>query len=143
MKARRARVYAAAADLQYNGVPAVVEPRNLVNAWMTPAGHAAMSQAEAQRPLQGCIPDLLTTEEPGEGGGAPVRRLYDLKVINHCPSRYGPNQTDRCGPVEKRAAAIPTEYVNKLRNKDRAYHNPENHSSCITAAAAYTSSSCL
>jgi hypothetical protein len=116
-------VYAAAADLQYNGVPAVVEPRNLVNAWMTPAGHAAMSQAEAQRPLQGCIPDLLTTEEPGEGGGAPVRRLYDLKVINHCPSRYGPNQTDRCGPVEKRAAAIPTEYVNKLRNKDRAYHN--------------------
>ena len=84
--------YSSCAYRQYNGVPAVVEPRNLVNAWMTPAGHAAMSQAEAQRPLQGCIPDLLTTEEPGEGGGAPVRRLYDLKVINHCPSRYGPNQ---------------------------------------------------
>ena len=78
-------VYVAAADLQYNGIPTVVEPRNLVNSWMTPGGHARMSRAEAQRPLQGCIPDLLTTEVPGD-----KLRNKDQAYHNTAPGAQGP-----------------------------------------------------
>ena len=32
----------------------------MANNWMTPAAFVNMSNAEGARPLQGCIPDLLT-----------------------------------------------------------------------------------
>ena len=68
--------------------------------------------------------DLLTREPP-PGSGAPQEQLYDLKVINQCKTRYPPNQTERCGPVNKREAQIPTEYIIRLRSKDRAYHHTQ------------------
>ena len=56
-------------DLNYNGIPTRTEPRDMVNAWMTPAGRTAMQAAEGARPLQGCVPDLLTRQPP-PGRGA-------------------------------------------------------------------------
>ena len=112
-------------DLNYNGIPAIAEPRNMVNSWMTPAAFDDMNRREGNRPLQGCIPDILTTE-PRPGGGAPIQRLYDFKAINQCKTRYKPTQTERCEPVNKRAAEIPDEYIKKLREKDRRYHNTAN-----------------
>ena len=113
-----------AKDLNYCGIEARVEPRGMVNSWMTPAAFINMNNAEGARPLQGCIPDLLTREPP-PGGGASQEQLYDLKVINQCKTRYPPNQTAWCGPVSKREAQIPTEYVNRLRSKDQAYHHTQ------------------
>ena len=113
-----------AKDLSYCGIETRVEPRGMVNSWMTPAAFVNMNNAEGARPLQGCIPDLHTREPP-PGGGAPQEQLYDLKVINQCKTRYPPNQTARCGPVSKREAQIPTEYINRLRSKDQAYHHTQ------------------
>ena len=112
-------------DLNYNGIPAIAEPHNMVNSWMTPAAFDDMNRCEGNRPLQGCIPDILTTE-PRPGGGAPIQRLYDFKAINQCKTRYKPTQTERCEPVNKRAAEIPDEYIKKLREKDRRYLNTAN-----------------
>ena len=39
---------------------------------------------------------------------------------------YKPTQTEWCEPVNKRAAEIPDEYIKKLREKDRRYHNTAN-----------------
>ena len=83
-----------AKDLSYCGIETRVEPRGMVNSWMTPAAFVNMNNAEGARPLQGCIPDLHTREPP-PGGGAPQEQLYDLKVINQCKTRYPPNQTAR------------------------------------------------
>ena len=58
--------------------------------------------------------------------GAPIQRLYDFKAINQCKLQYKPTQTERCEPVNKRAAEIPDEYIKKLREKDRRYHNTAN-----------------
>ena len=58
-----------AKDLSYCGIEARVEPRDMVNNWMTPAAFDDMNRREGNRPLQGCIPDILTTE-PRPGGGA-------------------------------------------------------------------------
>ena len=113
-----------ARDLNYNGIPTRTEPRDMANAWMTLAGRTAMQAAEGARPLQGCVPDLLTRQPP-PGGGALQDKLWDLKVINHCKTRYPPNQTERCGPVKKREAEIPNEYVNRLRSKDQKYHHTQ------------------
>ena len=63
-----------AKDLSYCGIEARVEPRDMVNNWMTPAAFVNMSNAEGTRPLQGCIPDLLTRQPP-LGGGAPQEAL--------------------------------------------------------------------
>merc|ERR1712185_421928 len=49
-----------------------------------------------------------------------------IKAINQCKTRYKPTQTERCEPVNKRAAEIPDEYIKKLREKDRRYHNTAN-----------------
>ena len=113
-----------AKDLSYCGIEARVEPRDMVNNWMTPAAFVNMSNAEGTRPLQGCIPDLLTRQPP-LGGGAPQEALYDLKIINRCKTRYRPNQNERCGPVKQREAEIPTEYVNRPRSKDQRYHHTQ------------------
>ena len=43
-------------DLIYNGIPAIAEPCNMVNRWMTPAAFGDMNRREGNRPLQGCIP---------------------------------------------------------------------------------------
>ena len=83
-----------AKDLSYCGIETRVEPRGMVNSWMTPAAFVNMNNAEGVRPLQGCIPDLHTREPP-PGGGAPQEQLYDLKVISQCKTRYPPNQTAR------------------------------------------------
>ena len=57
-------------DLNYNGIPAIAELCNMVNSWMTPVAFDNMNCREGNRLLQGCIPDILTTE-PQPGGGVP------------------------------------------------------------------------
>ena len=37
-------------DLNYNGIPAIAEPRNMVNSWMTPAAFDDMNRREGNRP---------------------------------------------------------------------------------------------
>ena len=58
-------------DLNYNGIPAIAEPRNMVNSWMAPVVFDDMNRCKGNQLLQGCIPGILTTE-PRPGSGAPM-----------------------------------------------------------------------
>ena len=53
-------------DLNYNGIPAIAQPHNMVNSWMTPVAFDDMNHREGNWPLQGCILDILMTKpQPG------------------------------------------------------------------------------
>ena len=67
---------------------------------------------------------LMTELRPGDE--APIQQLYDFKAINQCKPWYKPTQTEQCELVNKHAAEIPDEYIKKLREKDRRYHNTAN-----------------
>ena len=59
-------------DLNYNGIPAIAELCNMVNSWMTPLVLDNMNCHEGNQPLQGCIPDILTTK-PRPSGSVPIQ----------------------------------------------------------------------
>ena len=49
-----------------------------------------------------------------------VRQLFELKAINLCRSRYSDARVNAC---ERRAGAIPTDYVKHAQELDRKHLN--------------------
>ena len=84
-----------ATKMQFNGVPARAEPRNLVNRHVPERLlRDATQDGRVHRMLQGAIPDVAYTD-PRDG----KEKIAELKFINMCPSRYdsgGDKPTCRC-----------------------------------------------
>ena len=79
-----------------------------------------MARVERQRQRQAMVNDfkfMLSIE----GQSRPV--LYELKVISCSKSRYKPSWTDRA--VDRRAAALHQEYLDKARAADQQYGGVE------------------
>ena len=79
-----------------------------------------LARVERQRQMQAMVPDfkfMLSIE----GQSRPV--LHELKVISCSKSRYKPSWTDRA--VDRRAAALHQEYLDKARAADQQYGGVE------------------
>jgi hypothetical protein len=109
--------------MQFSGVPAKGEPRNVVNGQIPrPLLREHTQDDSAHRVLQGAVPDVAYTN-PSDG----QEKIVELKFINQCPSRYGCDvATSLRTAVNKREQQLYQEYLTRLRLKDREYfHTPD------------------
>ena len=109
--------------MQFSGVPAKGEPRNVVNGQIPrPLLREHTQDDSAHRVLQGAVPDVAYTN-PSDG----QEKIVELKFINQCPSRYGCDvATSLRTAVNKREQQLYQEYLTRLRLKDRDhFHTPD------------------
>ena len=72
-----------AKDLNYCGIEARVEPRGMVNSWMTPAAFINMNNAEGARPLQGCKAAAGALRGRCLGAAGPLRDRCGIIAGDH------------------------------------------------------------
>ena len=102
--------------LRAAGVPVECEVFNLFAREIPQEG---LSRIERGRTRQTMVPDFKITVE--EAGGRNEQRLYELKVISSCPTRYGRNPKPNARAVDRRADLLQNEYAKKARKADTKY----------------------
>ena len=95
------------------GLPVEMEVFNIFSRHIPQQGLATIDR---DRQRQAMVPDLKIAMTM-EGTVRPV--LHEIKVISCSKTRYKPSWTDRA--VDKRAAALHQEYVDKAKAADQLY----------------------
>ena len=109
--------------MQFSGVPARAEPRNVVNRFVPQRLLRDATQGgRLARTLQGAVPDVAYTD-PSDG----KEKIVELKFINMCPTRYDRQvATSLRAAVNKREQSLYQEYLTRLRLKDaQLLHTPD------------------
>ena len=65
------------------------------------------------------VPDFKISVR--EAGGRNEQRLFEMKVISSCPTRYGRNPRPGGRAVDRRSNLLQNEYAKKARKADRNY----------------------
>ena len=104
--------------LRAAGVPVECEVFNLFAREIPQEG---LSRIERGRTRQTMVPDFKIAVE--EAGGRNEQRLYELKVISSCPTRYRRNLKPVARAVDMRSDILQSEYAKKARKADHLYGN--------------------
>ena len=103
-------------QLNFSGIQAECEVFNLFAREIPQEG---LSRIEKGRARQTMVPDFKIMIPTQEGRTEP--KLYEMKVIFSCPTRYPCNPRPEGKAVDRRAQLLPGEYTKKARNADTKY----------------------
>ena len=76
-----------------------------------------------RRKRQGIVPDfVIALPQPDQRSSAASDQLFELKTLHYGTTTYpGAAMDARCGAVDRRAQAVPAEYVTKARRLDHRF----------------------
>ena len=104
--------------LRAAGVPTECEVFNLFARELPQEG---LSRIERGRTRQTMVPDFKISIP--EAGGRIEQRLFELKVVSSCPTRYPRNPRPEGRAVDNRGKLLQGEYEAKARKADRRFGN--------------------
>ena len=104
--------------LRAAGVPTICEVFNLFARELPQEG---LSRIERGRTRQTMVPDFKISVP--EAGGRSEHRLFKLKVVSSCPTRYPRNPRPEGRAVDNQAKLLQGEYDAKAKKADRRYGN--------------------
>ena len=102
--------------LRAAGVPTECEVFNLFSREIPQEG---LARIERGRTRQTMVPDFKILVP--EAGGRNEQKLYEMKVISSCPTRYLRNPKPEVRAVDRRANRLQNEYAKKARKADQTY----------------------